>query len=222
MTVNIRLGIDADYVLSALLRHNYLPAHKPDLSQLLPLFSTTTLSNEVATALAASGGTSTRCSYESITHLSTRFNNVPRPLSVPHPVPQSRLSLCIQDNWNDLRKIRTNANSFVRPKYHPDRRLFAMDYGGGASASLQGTLRYRQLDKPSGALALQVHLGVLEDAGIPALLDPPPIYASPGVPHYATMLRFRLMVPAARIAEARRALMQARQAGGELGETARG
>ena len=90
------------------------------------------------------------------------------------------------------------------------------------STSLQGTLRYRQLDKPSGPLALQVHLGVLEDAGIPALLDLPPIYASPGAPHCAAMLRLRLMVPASRIDEGRRALMQARQAGGELGETARG
>ena len=68
----------------------------------------------------------------------------------------------------------------------------------------------------SGALNLQMHLGVLEDAGIPALLDPPPIFASPGVPHYAMMLRLRLMVPSSYVHAARRALMEARAAGGEL------
>lgn len=68
----------------------------------------------------------------------------------------------------------------------------------------------------SGALNLQMHLGILEDAGIPALLDPPPIFAAPGVPIYAAMLRLRLMVPSSYIGAARRALMEAHAAGGEL------
>ena len=74
----------------------------------------------------------------------------------------------------------------------------------------------------SGALNLQMHLGVLEDAGIPALLDPPPIFASPGVPIYAAMLRLRLMVPSSYVQAARRALMEAHAAGGELRGMANG
>jgi 2-amino-4-hydroxy-6-hydroxymethyldihydropteridine diphosphokinase len=68
----------------------------------------------------------------------------------------------------------------------------------------------------SGALNMQMHLGILEDAGIPALLDPPPIFAAPGVPIYAAMLRLRLMVPSSYVNAARRALMEAHAAGGEL------
>ena len=68
----------------------------------------------------------------------------------------------------------------------------------------------------SGALNLQMHLGILEDAGIPAILDPPPIFAAPGVPIYAAMLRLRLMVPSGYVQSARRALMEAHAAAGEL------
>ncbi|MGB4593658.1 MAG: 2-amino-4-hydroxy-6-hydroxymethyldihydropteridine diphosphokinase [Coriobacteriia bacterium] len=60
-----------------------------------------------------------------------------------------------------------------------------------------------------GAMTLQIHLGVLEGAGIPAVLDPPPIFSSPGVPHYAAMLPIRLMVPLEYEQQARRTLLEA-------------
>lgn len=134
----LKLGVDANYVLSALLRHNYFPAHKTDLSELPPVFASTSLSDQTAVDLAASGGRGQRCGYDSITYLSTRFNNVPRPLSVPHPVAYSRLSLCIKENWDDLKVIKANPNSFFRPKRYPDGRLFIMDYEGGPKRAMRG------------------------------------------------------------------------------------
>lgn len=130
--VVLKLDLDADYVLSALLRHNYFPAHKADLSELPPVFTTSALSDQVASDLAASGGRGQNCGYDSVVYLSTRFNNVPRPLSVPHPVPHSRLSLCIHENWDELKLIRSNPNSFLRPRVYPDGRLFTMEYETGA------------------------------------------------------------------------------------------
>ena len=40
--------VDADYVLAALLKHNYFPAHKLDLSELPPLFTCTAFDEQVA------------------------------------------------------------------------------------------------------------------------------------------------------------------------------
>ena len=128
--------MDAEYVLSALLRHNYLPAHKADLTEVPPLFSTETLTNQVACDLAASGGRQGGCGYDVIRYLSTRFNKVPRVLSVPHPVAHSRLALCISDNWDEIKWITSNPNSFIKPRLHPDGRLVIMDYGSGSQRAI--------------------------------------------------------------------------------------
>ncbi|MHB1341425.1 MAG: 2-amino-4-hydroxy-6-hydroxymethyldihydropteridine diphosphokinase [Coriobacteriia bacterium] len=77
--------------------------------------------------------------------------------------------------------------------------------------SLQGMMMGYQ-----GAMTLQIHLGVLADAGIPAVLDPPPIFGSPGVPHYAAMMPIRLMVPFPYEQQARRALLQAQSQARDL------
>lgn len=130
--LDLKIDVDADYVLSALLKHNYFPAHKSDLTELPPVFSSTSLNELVASGLAVSAGRKERCGYDSVRYLSTRFNNVPRPLSIPHPVPHSRLALCIHDNWDSLKLIKDNKNSFIRPRVYPDGRLFIMDYGSAS------------------------------------------------------------------------------------------
>ncbi|MCE5204162.1 MAG: 2-amino-4-hydroxy-6-hydroxymethyldihydropteridine diphosphokinase [Coriobacteriales bacterium] len=66
------------------------------------------------------------------------------------------------------------------------------------------------------AMTLQVHLGILEDAGIPAALDPPPLFASPGAPYPAAMMPIRLMVPFEYEEKARRALRDAQSRAQEL------
>ncbi len=60
-----------------------------------------------------------------------------------------------------------------------------------------------------GAMRLQVHLGVLQSAGIMAVLDPPPMFGSPGMPYYAIPEKIRLMVPREQ-AEKARALLSGR------------
>jgi 2-amino-4-hydroxy-6-hydroxymethyldihydropteridine diphosphokinase len=64
-----------------------------------------------------------------------------------------------------------------------------------------------------GTMEMQIHLGVLESAGIPATLDPPPIFGSPGLPHFAALEPIRLMVPREYEAEARRTLIDAQRGG---------
>lgn len=61
----------------------------------------------------------------------------------------------------------------------------------------------------SGAFALVVQAGLLRAAGIPALLDPPPLFASPGVAAYGITQPVRLMVPASRTNAARLVLERA-------------
>jgi hypothetical protein len=126
-----KLGIDAEYVLAGLLRSHLFPAHKADRSEIPPEFSSAGFTDDVAKALAASGGRSKGCGYDSVRYLSTRFNNVPRAMAIPHPVPHARLALCIHENWDSLRRISSNRNSFIRPRLYPDGRLFTMEYGGG-------------------------------------------------------------------------------------------
>lgn len=80
-------------------------------------------------------------------------------------------------------------------------------------SSLQGLMM-----GTGGAMELQIHLGVLESAGIPATLDPPAVFSSPGLPHFAATEPIRLMVPREYVAEARRTLVEALAAGGATPE----
>lgn len=59
-----------------------------------------------------------------------------------------------------------------------------------------------------GGMDLLLKQNALLEAGIPAQVDPPPIFASPGMPHFAIMQPIRLMVPASRLAEARAVLAE--------------
>lgn len=65
------------------------------------------------------------------------------------------------------------------------------------------------LTSHSGAMQLQVHLGVLQSAGITAVIDPPPMFGSPGLPYYAIPERIRLMVPREFAQQARQVLAEA-------------
>ncbi|TDB38292.1 MAG: 2-amino-4-hydroxy-6-hydroxymethyldihydropteridine diphosphokinase [Actinobacteria bacterium] len=69
------------------------------------------------------------------------------------------------------------------------------------------------LTSHSNVMELQVHLGVLQSAGIVAVIDPPPLFGSPGAPYYAIPERVRLMVPRECAAEARRTLLEALTSG---------
>ena len=124
-----------DFVLSALLQHNYFPSQKKDKLELPPVFSTKSLTPKIAEAIA--NESSRKGGYDQVEHKSTRFNNVPRLLSIPHPKPYIDLCFAIYSNWDQLKHICKNENSLIRPRRHSDGRLIIMNYEKSYEKSLR-------------------------------------------------------------------------------------
>ena len=125
------MEITSDFLLSALLQHNYLPNQNRQQEELPPILTSNSLSESVARSLAALPSRSSPPSgYDSISYSLTRFNHVPRLLSIPHPKPYSELVLRIVDNWEALSHITGNTNSILHLSEHPDGRVFVMNYPG--------------------------------------------------------------------------------------------
>ena len=120
---------NADYVLNALLCHNYLPMQKKRKEELPPIFSSETFTPAVAVAL--NGQESRSGGYDAVEYRLTRFNGISRPLSIPHPLAYAQLCLCIYQNWGELKYIVDSEGSRVLPERHNDERLVIMDYEMG-------------------------------------------------------------------------------------------
>lgn len=130
------MTVDKDFVLEALLRHNYLPTQRKASEELPPIFTTRRLTADVAVRLAEMEPRKGDYSgYDQIEYRMTRFNYVSRPLSIPHPLPHSRLCLCIRDCWEHLEYIAANPCSSIKPKKHADGRLIIMDYDDSLTKS---------------------------------------------------------------------------------------
>lgn len=128
------MPIDKEYVKEALLRWNYFPNQKAKAEELPPIYTSKNLVPEVAMKLLEleldkSDG------YEQVEYLATRYNNVSRPLSIPHPLPYVHLVYTITDNWNELEYTTENENSYVKPEEYADKRLIVMDYGDDYSST---------------------------------------------------------------------------------------
>ena len=126
---------DADYVLDALLRHNYLPCQKPAAEELPPIFQSTSLTVEAANKLAASKLRKHKIyqGYDAVEYKLTRFNSVSRCCSIPHPAAYVRLALCIYKNWDKLDYVSMNRHSMIRPRQHGDGRIIVMEGYGTSS-----------------------------------------------------------------------------------------
>lgn len=130
------MTVDKDFVLEALLRHNYLPTQRKASEELPPIFTTRRLTADIAFKLAEMEPRKGDYSgYDQIEYRMTRFNYVSRPLSIPHPLPHSRLCLCIRDCWEHLGYIVANPCSGIKPQKHADGRLIIMDYDDSLSKS---------------------------------------------------------------------------------------
>lgn len=129
-------------IANSLLKHNYFPVQKKNREELPPLFSSTSFDGAVASKLAIQkpriGG------YDQVEYLSTRFNNVPRPLSIPHPLPYSFLAIELQNSWNEIKGIAKNNSSVIKPKKHKDGRIIIMDYDQAQRSA------HRHLNKSQG------------------------------------------------------------------------
>jgi len=122
------VSVDPDFLIEALTRWNYFPNQKSKGGELPPVFSTRQFTPHVATLLLAeklrSGG------YDQVEYYATRYNNVSRPLAIPHPVGYAHLVHCICSHWSELDYICENETSLIKPEKHPDGRVVVMDYEG--------------------------------------------------------------------------------------------
>lgn len=123
--------VEKDFLLKALLCHNYLPTARRAKEELPPFFSTERFTPDVARKLvkiryrkgAFSG-------YDQVEYKLTRFNSVSRLLSVPHPLPYANLCLALHGNWEQFEYIVNNPCSQIKPQAYSDGRVIIMNgYG---------------------------------------------------------------------------------------------
>ena len=137
-------ALDEDFVLNALLKHNFLPNHTSDRVELPPILNSESFTKPVAEKLAVLKEKRSKhfSGYDVVTYGLTRFNGVARVLSMPHPYPYAKLALTIAKNWKHLKFVSENESSGVIPKRHGDGRIMIMDYESslsGAEKQLQSS-----------------------------------------------------------------------------------
>ena len=125
------MSIDKQFVLDALLQHNFMPHQKEEKEDVPPIITSDSFSETVAKSLVKIKESSSRKArgYDAVEYKLTRFNGVPRVLSIPHPKAYANLALSISNNWAQLEYIAKNSISKIIPQRHRDGRLIIMDYG---------------------------------------------------------------------------------------------
>lgn len=117
------------HVHEALTRHNYFPNQK-SVSEIPPCFTSRNFTPEVCEILSNINESQNRrtIGYDLVEYSSTRYNNIPRTLSLMHPKAYSLLVTTIYKNWDDIKHICDNENSMIRPDHHLDGRMIIMNY----------------------------------------------------------------------------------------------
>lgn len=118
--------IDSNYVKEALLKSNYFPLQKDRNEELPPIFSSELFTADIADELVAIQLRT--FGYDDLSFNVTRFNNVHRKISIPHPLPYAHLVNTITENWEGISHIEENENSIIRPLKHKDGRIIVMTY----------------------------------------------------------------------------------------------
>ena len=120
------MAVNRTFLLKALLQYNYFPLQRRNREEIPPPLNSTSLTPQIAKLIDAldcrKGG------YDQIKYKLTRYNNIPRILSIPHPIPYIKLSYEIFNNWNNLNYILNTNNSVIIPRSHSDGRIIIMDY----------------------------------------------------------------------------------------------
>jgi hypothetical protein len=134
------MAVKKDYLLRALLKWNYFPSQKKLKEELPPVFTSSDLTKDIAEEVRDVTLSKYRkgIGFDSVQYYATRYNNVPRLLSIPHPKPYSELCLEIYNNWSNIKHICSNTNSLILPRKHLDKRTIIMDY----ESSLEKRNRY--------------------------------------------------------------------------------
>ena len=120
------MKLDKKFLLKALLQYNYFPSQKEDKEELPPILNSKSLTPKISEKLI--NLSSRKGGYDQIEYRVTRYNNVPRPLSIPHPFAYAKLCHSLHDYWEKLEYITQTENSLIIPKEHSDGRIIVMDY----------------------------------------------------------------------------------------------
>lgn len=121
---------DQRSLYEALTRRNYFPNQKDSIGELPPCLDTRQFTPEVCEALAVleDSPERRRSGYDLVEYMATRYNNVPRTLSLIHPKAYAFLAKHIHDNWNEIRFIEEGLNSKIKPEQRQDGRIMVMNY----------------------------------------------------------------------------------------------
>ena len=130
------MTIDRSFLLQALLQHNYFPNQKSSKDELPPPITTFPFTLSLARRLRdlPQKRPRSQSGYDAVDYRLTRFNNVPRISSLPHPKAYATLALQIVSNWKAISYITQNPHSQVVPQQHKDGRLLIMDYEDSATS----------------------------------------------------------------------------------------
>lgn len=123
------MPISADYLQESLLRHSYFPYKRKSKEELPPVFTSRQLVPSVASKLVAKKHRTD--GYDQVDYLLTRHSNLPRVLSIPHPLPYCHLVQVLTDNISKLEYSFDNVISRIKPSVNGDNRLIQMDYDDG-------------------------------------------------------------------------------------------
>lgn len=129
--LSIATHLDSDrHFLEALTRWNYFPNQKDSSTELPPCFSTCRFTPEIAKELAAIRLTDERkaLQFDLVEYKATRFNNVPRTLSLIHPLAYSRILTTLNANRDEILELMEDGNSAITAEEHNDGRMFIMNY----------------------------------------------------------------------------------------------
>ena len=119
----------------ALTRHNYFPNQKTNIGELPPCLSTRRFTPEIAEEIANipkghnPDSKARSKGYDLVEYTATRYNNVPRVLSLVHPKAHALLCQHINAHWDKLKHVEDNERSRIKPEYHEDGRYVIMGYG---------------------------------------------------------------------------------------------
>lgn len=128
---NIATLLDSErHFLEALTRWNYFPNQKDSSTELPPCFSTSRFTPEVAAELSRVVLTSDRkhFQFDLAEYKATRFNNVPRTLSLIHPLAYSRIFTTLKTYREETLQFMDDKNSAITAEQHNDGRMFIMNY----------------------------------------------------------------------------------------------
>ncbi|WP_446939475.1 antiviral reverse transcriptase Drt4 [Pseudomonas aeruginosa] len=128
---NLATFIDEErYFVEALTRWNYFPNQKDSSTELPPCFSTSRFTPEIAQELSEIIVSNDRKKYwfDLVEYRATRFNNVPRILSLIHPLAYSRIYKQLKEHREEIYELMNDKNSAITAQQHNDGRIFIMNY----------------------------------------------------------------------------------------------